>query len=43
MKIENREKSSRIKKLWKNFTKYVSTSFYLTAVVINRFSTYRSF
>ena len=43
MKIEKREKSSTIKKLYKNFVKYVSTSFYLTALVINKFSTYRSF
>ena len=43
MKIENREKLSTIKKLYKNFEKYVLTSFYLTALVINKFSTYRSF
>ena len=43
MKIEKRKKSSTIKKLYKDFVKYVSTSFYLTALVINKFSTYRSF
>ena len=40
MKIE---KPSPIKKLYKNFVKYVSTSFYLTALAINKFSTYRRF
>ena len=43
MKIEKREKSSTIKKLYKDFVKYTSTSFNLTALAINKFSTYRSF
>ena len=42
MKIENRKKQSSLKRFWNACEKFVTTSFYLTGIVINK-STYRSF
>ena len=42
MKIKNRKKQSSLKKFLNACEKFVTTSFYLTGLVINKF-TYRSF
>ncbi|MDP6897928.1 MAG: hypothetical protein QGH95_02220 [Candidatus Nitrosopelagicus sp.] len=42
MKIEDRKKQSTLKRFLNGCEKFVSTSFYLTGLVINK-STYRTF